>query len=85
VIGLDPVLNVVAPEGMLVGERLSLEVTHEGDGLINYRSRTPTVCRVTPAGRIRALKSGTCIVRSALSETARHEGARLRTSITVTR
>jgi serine protease len=85
VIGLDPVLNILAPEGMLVGERLSLEVTHEGDGLVSYRTRTPSVCRITPTGRIRALKSGTCIVRSVLSETARHEGARLRTFITVTR
>ena len=84
VIGLDPALNVVAPEGMLVGERLSLEVTHEGDGLINYRSRTPTVCRVTPAGRIRALKSGTCRVRVSLDQTERYEAARKRIEVAVT-
>ena len=84
VIGLDPALNVVAPEGMLVGQRLSLEVAHEGDGLVSYRTRTPTVCRITPAGRIRALKGGTCRVRVSLGQTERYEAARKRIEVAVT-
>jgi serine protease len=84
VIGLDPVLNILAPEGMLVGERLSLEVTHEGDGLVSYRTRTPSVCRITPTGRIRALKSGTCRVRVSLGQTERYEAARKRIEVAVT-
>jgi hypothetical protein len=85
VTGFNPALSVLAPGSMRIGDKVPFEYAHEGDGLITYSSRTPLICRISSTGRIRALRAGTCVVRTVLSETERYDGARRRAEITITR
>ena len=85
VIGLDPDLSIVALESLKLNSSTRAEVITVSDGKMEWKSRTPTVCRVSKRGRIRGVSKGACKVLLRLAGTATYEPAKFIVLVAVRR
>ena len=83
--GLTPTVTHTLSTKIRVGKSARLNATVDSAGTLNYKSRTPKVCKVGSAGKITALSRGTCRVRINVAANGDYDAGKLVVFTTVRR